>query len=144
MSRTKNCLEDFLLEAHVIISSALANPEIIKVLSSFGYDEAKIKAGKALYVETDNMVKLQRKEYCRQFEATSETDKAWNETDKMDKKLDELDKWLLEFRSIARVALEDRPQTLKKLGIFVMKSNQKIVQTSPVPETSQNSSIASV
>jgi hypothetical protein len=47
-----------------------------------------------------------------------ETGEAQEATEMRDKALDNLAKWISNFRAVAKVALEDNPQQLEKLGIL--------------------------
>lgn len=46
----KNRTEDFLMAAKTIIENALSDNAVKTALASYGYDEAKLQAGKALEV----------------------------------------------------------------------------------------------
>ena len=74
-------LEDFLLNAEVMIGNALSDPEMKAGLSNFGYTEVKLAAGKQLFDEADALVKKQKVEYGEQIEATKLLDDVWEAAD---------------------------------------------------------------
>ena len=45
-------MNEFLLSAQVMIDNALTDPEILSALAPYGYNEAKLQAGKTLYTQT--------------------------------------------------------------------------------------------
>ena len=63
-------IDSKLLFAQNAISNAQTNPEIIAALAVFGYDDAKMKAGEALYTKAAELQVKQVKEYGEQFAAT--------------------------------------------------------------------------
>ena len=70
--------------------------------------QAKIETGKTLLEETESANAAQKKEKGEAQQATLERDKA----------VDNLEDWLSDFIAIARIALEEKPQLLEKLGII--------------------------
>ena len=63
-------IDSKLLFAQNAISNAQTNPEIIAALAVFGYDDAKMKAGEALYTKAAELQVKQVKEFGEQFAAT--------------------------------------------------------------------------
>jgi hypothetical protein len=75
----KTSISEYLLDAQVMIENSLSDDEIRRALLNYGYDEARLQAGKTLYEETSDWINRQKKEYGEKFEATSEVQKAWEE-----------------------------------------------------------------
>ena len=63
-------IDSKLLFAQNAISNAQTNPEIIAALAVFGYDDAKMKVGEALYSKAAELQVKQVKEFGEQFAAT--------------------------------------------------------------------------
>ncbi len=76
-------------------------------MAKFNITEEKLLAGKQLIEETVSLNAAQEKEKGEAQQATVERDEA----------LDALEFWLSDFFAIARIALEEKPQLLEKLGI---------------------------
>ena len=76
-------IDSKLLFAQNAISNAQTNPEIIAALAVFGYGDAKMKAGKALYTKAANLQVKQVKEYGEQFAATDALNLAKATTNKI-------------------------------------------------------------
>jgi hypothetical protein len=79
--------------------------EVIK----FRYDDARLEQGKALLQDAGKQI----------LQKDKERGEAEDSTQVRDAKLDELDEWTADYKTIARVALEEHPQLLEKLGIKV-------------------------
>ena len=76
-------------------------------MAAFGMTQAKLEAGKKLLAETETANAAQEKEKGKAQQATLERDNA----------VEQLEEWLSDFISIARIALEEKPQLLEKLGV---------------------------
>ena len=63
-------IDSKLLFAQNAISNGQTNPEIIAALAVFGYDDAKMNIGEALYIKAAKLQVNQVKEYGEQFAAT--------------------------------------------------------------------------
>ncbi len=72
-------LVQILDEARLAIDNALANADILAALSAFGYDEARLNEGKALYEEARALYEVQRDRYGEQFAATQALEAKWEE-----------------------------------------------------------------
>jgi len=70
---------------------------------------ASIKAGSDAVTEVANSRALYLKEVGESQNATKSKDKA----------LDELEDWMKTFYDVAEIALEDQPQLLESLGVFI-------------------------
>jgi hypothetical protein len=105
-------LAGWLLQARQFYSNALSNEMIGTKLAEYGLTRDKLEAGKQQIsaVDADSVVQRQRKGVARL--ATKQRDEA----------LAALDAWMRDFRIIARIALTDQPDLLKRLGITVRTS----------------------
>lgn len=59
-----------LLTAQLAINNALEDPDFLDDLSRFGYDEAKINAGRDLLTQAETLVEQQQVEYGEQHAAS--------------------------------------------------------------------------
>ncbi|MCB0210334.1 MAG: hypothetical protein KDJ52_13440 [Anaerolineae bacterium] len=74
-------IDSQLLNAQLAINNALENPDILADLSRFGYDEAKINAGKGLFQQAKALVEQQKVEYGEQFAASEALNQAYKAAD---------------------------------------------------------------
>ncbi len=102
----KNSISGWLQQATPFYANILNDPDRLAAMATFGYDQAKLEAEQALLqvVRDANVVQLK------------EMGEAQEATELRDAKMDELDDWMSDFKAVARVALEDNPQWLEKLG----------------------------
>ena len=105
--KRKRTISGWLTQARQFYTNALADPDILTALGEFGITQEKLEAGRALVDDVEAANAAQEKEKGEAQAATVARDEA----------LDALDEWMSDFVAIARVALEDRPQQLEKLGI---------------------------
>ena len=103
----KVTLSGWISEATLFYTNLLADPALLKVMGAFGYTKAKLTEEKKL---VDKVVALNAKQEKEKGEAQSVTKRR-------ERSMDRLDAWMSDFRAIARVALEDKPQWLEKIGI---------------------------
>lgn len=104
----KSSFSGWLAQAKQFYLNALADSTVLAKLSSFGITQAKLEVGKTLVEETESKNAIQEKEKGEAQQATLERDNG----------ADQLFEWVADFIVIARIALEDKPQLLEKLGIF--------------------------
>lgn len=109
LGRRKESLSGWIAQAKQFYLNALLDATVLDKLAGFGITQVKLEAGKALLENTEIKNAVQEKEKGEAQQATKERDKA----------TDELFEWLSDFIVIARIALEEKPQMLEKLGIFV-------------------------
>ena len=83
-------------------------PDILAQLAMVNLDEAKLQGGKAL---TDAVIAAHK------AQASAIGDKQ-NATDERDQAFDDLAAWMSDYLAAARVALEEHPQWLEKLGVL--------------------------
>jgi hypothetical protein len=100
-------LSGWLRDARILYDNLLNNSEVLAVLANFGYTVEKLNSELAAVNEVENLHSKQLGEKGEAQQSTLERDKAF----------DELCKWFSSFRSIARIALYDKPQLLEALGI---------------------------
>ena len=77
----KNKTEDFLMSAKTMIENALSDNTVKTALASYGYDEAKLQAGKALYDEAFELDLTQKRESGEKVAVTAEFNNLWVEAD---------------------------------------------------------------
>jgi len=68
-----------LFEAERAINNTLKTPEILAVVTPYGYDQVRVDAALVLLKETQSLVELQEREYGDQYEATQNVQLAWDE-----------------------------------------------------------------
>ena len=83
-------------------------PDILAQLATVNLSETKLQKGKAL---TDAVIAA------HEAQATAIGDKE-NATDERDQAFDDLAAWMSDYLAAARVALEEHPQWLEKLGVL--------------------------
>ena len=105
--KRKRTLSGWLAQAKQFYLNALADPAVIEKMSAFGMTREKIEAGKTLVDQVEEANAAQKKEMGEAQQATQERDAA----------VDALHSWRSDFIAIARIALEDKPQLMEKLGI---------------------------
>lgn len=108
VGRRKEDIAGWLTQVKQFYGNALADPAIIADLAKVGIPQARLQTGQQL-VEAVEAAKLtQEKESGDAQQATLDRNNA----------VAEVDEWKADFTVIARIALEDKPQLLEKLGIF--------------------------
>jgi len=90
-------------------SVATTDTNIQTKLASLAISTEELTNGQTLV----NEVETARAEYLREVGESQEATKA------KDAALKEIDIWMRDFKAVARIALEDKPQLLEALGIFV-------------------------
>ena len=105
--KRKVSLSGWLAQSNQFYINALADADILSKMNNFGITQAKLENGKQLVQEVEVANASQKKEKGEAQQATVDRDDA----------LDKLNDWISDFIAIARIALEDRPQLLEKLGI---------------------------
>jgi len=100
MAKPKRSIDERLLAAQVAIDNALGDADIQAALAVFGYDAAKLSAGRTLYEDALALVNAQKAEYGGQYEASAAVRAAW----------DAADVAYSASLKVARVALQDDPK----------------------------------
>ena len=105
--RRKDGLAEWLDQATTFYTNLLHDAELSGKMAEYGYTPAKLDAEAELVraVVAARVLQKQNKGNARQA------------TSRRNAKLAELDAWLSDFRAILRVATEDNPTWLKKLGM---------------------------
>lgn len=106
----KRSLSGWLVQTRQFYSNALGDAGIKTKLAGFGITEAKLQEGKNLTDEVEAANIAHKKERGEAQQATLDRDKA----------LDILEDWLSDFIAISRIAFEDKPQLLEKMGVVVL------------------------
>jgi hypothetical protein len=104
----KRSLSGWLEQARAFYTNLLGDSGFLNALSAYGYTQAKLEKEAALVDQVIAKHMAQKKEMGEAQEATAMRDKA----------LDNLAKWISDFRAVVKVALEEDPQQLEKLGIL--------------------------
>jgi hypothetical protein len=97
-------------------------PDILAQLGTVNLNAAKLQNGKAL---TDAVIAA------HMAQASAIGDKQ-NVTDERDQAFDDLAAWMSDYLAAARVALEDHPQWLEKLGVLA-RTTPKAKPSAPKP-----------
>lgn len=105
--RREDALLAWLDQARNFYRSALAKPEVLAELTVFGMDETKLQDG------SDAIDAVYAARNVREDEAGE----AQTATEHRDAALAVMDRWMGKFIRVARVAFEDDPQQLERLGI---------------------------
>ncbi|MCD4820269.1 MAG: hypothetical protein K8S23_16425 [Candidatus Cloacimonetes bacterium] len=103
----KRTLSGWLVQSRQFYINALGDAGIKTKLAEFGITEAKLQEGRNLTDEVEAANTTHKKEKGEAQQATLDRDKA----------LDIMEDWLSDFIAISRIALEDKPQLLEKMGI---------------------------
>ena len=77
-----NTIDAKLVSSQVALANTMGNDAIKAPLSAFGYDEAKMLEGKALFEDAATKHDQQKKEYGEQYAATDEFEAAMNSANK--------------------------------------------------------------
>jgi hypothetical protein len=94
-------------QSSTFYTNVLAKPQYISELGYFGYTEAKVREERALTEEVMAANNL----HIQQIGESQEATKLRNATFK------EFEDWMINFYTVAKHALSDKPQWLEKLGI---------------------------
>ncbi len=107
MAKPKHSIQDRLLAAQVAIHNALDDESLQGYLADFGYTQAKLEAGKALYETALAAQQTQQSEYGDQYDATDNVNRLWEEANKV----------YMRYVKVARIALRDWRGALSKLDL---------------------------
>jgi len=105
--RRKKALAGWLAQARQFYSHALADVLVLEKLAVYGLSADILTAGQAEVETVAAALLAQKKEMGEAQQATKNRDEA----------VDDLEEWLHLFLQIARIALEETPQYLEKLGV---------------------------
>ena len=103
----KTTFSGWMGQARQFYLNALADSTVLEKMAGYGITQTKLENGKTLLNQAEAANADQKKEKGEAQQATLERDKA----------IDNLEEWLSDFIVIARIALEEKPQLLEKLGI---------------------------
>ncbi len=103
----KRAIAGWIIQARQFYDGLLAEAEMMALMAEFNVTQEKLEAGRAQVDDVEKAHRIQGKERGEAQIATQARDAA----------MDELEQWMSDFIAIARLALEDNPQALEKLGI---------------------------
>lgn len=109
--RRKQSLAGCLPQARCLFVNILESEHHINKMAYFGYDQEKLESEYALVKALEEAI----------LEQKVETGQAQNATKERDAKVDEMDRWMADFKSIAKIALADKPQLMEELGFGAIK-----------------------
>lgn len=104
----KPSLSGWLEQTKAFYANILGDDELLNLIAGYGYTREKLQTESALLDQVTATHMQQKKEI----------GEAQNATQARDKVFDDLAKWVSDLRAVAKVALEDNPQHLEKLGIL--------------------------
>ncbi|MBN1118463.1 MAG: hypothetical protein JXA77_14725 [Bacteroidales bacterium] len=94
-------------EARLFYANMLSNNNLLTKMAVYGITRNKLEVTQKLAEKAESALAKYREELGQ----------AQNATQERDEKVDALQAWYSDFREIARIALEDKPQYLEMLGI---------------------------
>lgn len=103
----KRTLSGWIQQAESFYKNLLADADFMAQMAVYGYTQEKLEAELSLVQAVSDANLAQEKEKGEAQQATYDRDA----------KMDELDKWMSDFVAIARIALDENPQWLEKMGI---------------------------
>ncbi len=106
---------EFLKSAYTLFDNALEVEGSKVALAQYGFDEARLQEQRQKIVAYDRSNQLQEAAKGNAQQTTLEQEEA----------LLRMDEWYAIFRKVARVALEEKPQLLEKLGIPVRRRRRR-------------------
>jgi ribosomal 30S subunit maturation factor RimM len=107
-ARRKRTTAAWLAQADQFYTHALADTEVMNTLAVYGLTQEQLQAGQAQVNTVKEALLSQKKEIGEAQQATKIRDEA----------IEDLEDWLHPFIKIARIALEETPQYMEKLGIL--------------------------
>ncbi|MCB8923488.1 MAG: hypothetical protein H6662_18025 [Ardenticatenaceae bacterium] len=103
----KKTLDAWLGQAGVFYKNLLGDADMLAAMGQYNITHMMLTEAQTAVVHVANLNAAQEKEKSEAQKATKTRDAA----------LDALDEWYSEFRTLARIALEDDPQLLEALGL---------------------------
>lgn len=77
MYRSRSSIADFMQGSKTLIENALTDASIASILAGFGYDAARIEAGRRLWTEADSLARKQSADKAEQRGAAQDLDRIW-------------------------------------------------------------------
>lgn len=105
--KRKSTLSGWLTQARQFYNNSLSDDELITKLGRYNLTKEKLQVVEAMIDQVETAYAQQKREEGEAQQATVDRDAA----------VDALDAWMSENMSVARIALEEKPQYLEKLGI---------------------------
>ena len=113
--KRKVIISGWITQARQFYANALADAGITAKLAEYGITQEKLQSGQQQVAQVETANIAQKKEKGEAQQATLERDAA----------LKKLDDWMSDFTAVARVALEEKPQLIEKLGILEASSESR-------------------
>jgi hypothetical protein len=107
MAKSKATIDERLLAAQTAIDNALSDPSVQGYLAQFGYDAARLQAGRALLARVQELHLKQKAEYGDQYAATDALNAAWKEADAA----------YMRLLKVARIALKGERGAVERLAL---------------------------
>jgi len=104
----KKAMAHWIVQTRQFYTNALDDFVMKESLAAFGITEEKLEMGLAMVNNVEEMNARQQAQKGDAQQTTVDRNAA----------LEEIQQWIRDFRGVARVALEERPQQLEKLGIL--------------------------
>ncbi len=125
--KRKVTISGWIVQAKQFYANALTDASILAKLMQYGITQQKLQAGQQQVAQVESANIAQKKEKGEAQQATQERDAA----------IEKLDDWVSDFIAIARVALEEKPQLLEKLGILEATPGVSRPRTKKAPVDSE-------
>ena len=104
-------LTGFIKDARFLYNNLINQPEYLEIMRRFAITKARLVAAN---LQIDELERAHENSF-------KEKGEAQDMTIKRDQLFDDLYNWYSDFRAVARLALNDTPQMLEKLGIIVKR-----------------------
>ena len=105
----KRTLAGWLEQTKIFYTNLLEDTALLTEMTKFGYTKEKLTAEYQLVQEVDQ----------KKMRQNIESSEAEESTKARDQKIRELDQWISDYRAVLKVALDETPQKLERLGIKV-------------------------
>lgn len=105
--RRKQTYSGWIKQSNVFYTNSLNSPEILTEFGRFAITKESLEDGQGLVEDVATKLAKQLKEKGEAQDSTEARDLAF----------DRLEDWMSDFRAVARIALEEKPQMLEMLGI---------------------------
>lgn len=105
----KQSFSEWLEQAQVFYENILKDSDLLNTFSGYGYSPDRLRREAALLEQA----------VIKSFAQKQKTGEAQEATALRDNKLDELARWISDLQAVVKVALQDDPQQLEKLGIVI-------------------------
>jgi hypothetical protein len=108
----KKSITGLIEQAKLFYDNVLEDKIILQRLGNININTDKINQDRDLIIKTEEVIKNM---------AQNEGENYYQSITKRDQAIDELSDWMSEFVSIAKIALEDKTELLKQIGILLIR-----------------------